>query len=91
MQRVTAAWMGKGLGGWKFPRVEYEKGKRLAIVIMTTQKHRPDGHVGVALEDVYDGSTIVAQASSRYGFITMIVERDEANRLKMYMKQTTGG
>jgi hypothetical protein len=80
VRRMRARDMGEGLDGWNFPEVTFEQAKALAIVIMTLQKKRPNGHVGMLAKDVYGGRiTLMAHASSRWGFMLVNVEKSKKN------------
>jgi cell wall-associated NlpC family hydrolase len=69
LQRTTAARMAEGQDGWDFPIVSIERVKALALVHMTTQEHRPLGHVGMLTD-----SDHVAHASSK-GFVETEIGR----------------
>jgi len=61
--------MAKGLGGWNFEPVPFEKIKTQALVWFTfpvkaPAKPRPFGHVASAREDYFQGYVLVVHASA---------------------------
>lgn len=79
VRRTTSVNMAAGLSGWGFEYVDYFEAQRLALVFMTTIPGRPQGHVGVLIEDVFLGITRMAHASSKWGFIAVTVEPAKNN------------
>jgi hypothetical protein len=82
--------MWEGRDGWDFFPISYKDGRKFHLVCMTTQKHRPYGHIGLAITDVYGDDWLMAHASSRFGFTTMVMSEKWANRWKIGFKNTTG-
>lgn len=79
VKRTQSIKMAAGLSGWGFEYVDYFEAKSLALVFMTTIPGRPQGHVGVLIDNVFLGITRMAHASSKWGFIAVTVEPDEDN------------
>lgn len=76
--RTTAARMHAGKDGWgAFHIIAYNEAHKLAIVIMTCTADRPNGHVGILYSDVQYGVAKMAHASSKYGFIAVILRSDK--------------
>lgn len=72
--RTTAVCMAIGRANWLFPKVKYSEGRKFAIVVITwpPRKGKPirrHGHVGILTVDVRNGRTMMAHASSKWGFI----------------------
>jgi hypothetical protein len=90
VQRVPAAQIAQGRGNWLFRRVAYNQGTELSLIVMTTQKGRKNGHIGISLNDVHQGRTTMAHMSSKLGFVTMPLDKERALDWHIYMKQTVG-
>ena len=77
--------MAKGLGGWNFKPVPFEKIKGQALVWFTfpvkkPKKLRPFGHVGSAREKYFQGYVFVVHASQSKKQITeSILKRVKQN------------
>lgn len=91
VKRVTARDMAAAKGNWLFPIVQYNSAKKIAIIWFTFptklgKKPRPDGHVGVLVVDVNNGKSMVAHASSTYGFVIVPIDnRDPNNYMGRYI------
>jgi len=81
LERMRASDISQAKDGWRFPVVMYSAARPGAVVVMTLQKHRPNGHVGMLVESVQDGKTRMAHASSTWGFIAVVID---ANKPKNY-------
>jgi hypothetical protein len=69
LQRVPAAYIAKGLGGWNFRIITFENGKVGALLLFTFTKNRVNGHLAVAIKDPANGKWKFVHASQRLGFI----------------------
>lgn len=69
------------LGNWKFPYAAYGDAKSLAIIIMTMQKKRPNGHMGILITNVDKNGlwSVMAHASSRWGFCATDISDGKEN------------
>jgi hypothetical protein len=93
VQRVPVAWIVKNMGGWKFPKVPFSKGRKFYLVIMTMpvkppKKVRVNGHMGLYAEDAYGGSALMAHASYSKGFIAIVVDSALAVKWKAFGMKT---
>lgn len=72
--RTTSLMMSRGVGGWNFKPVEFKNAYALSIVWWEFKPSRPNGHVGILTEDVYnDELSMVAHASSKRGIVEQII------------------
>lgn len=85
MALVNAHDMSKGIGGWKFRPVPFNKIKAQALMWWTFppakgKKPRPFGHVGNAREDYFRGYVLAIHASrSKKKIVESIVKRAKIN------------
>lgn len=79
MQRVPAAYIAKGLGGWHFKIISLKDGRIGALILFSFTKNRIHGHLAMAVKDQKNGKWKIAHASTRLGFIEvdMVFQRED--------------